>query len=96
MNILESFCACDMLHCKDFYRYVLNSMSCHSSCFADTCVCDCNTNEIPIPASKPDDAEIALAALEICCDSTRLTHYSSSQGTLLRSLSENSMTKLEL
>ena len=91
MNFIESCFACDIFQCREFYRYVLNSGSCHSKCFGETCSCDCNTNEIQIPPPPADDLEIALAALEICCDSTRLTHYSSSQD-----LSEKSATLLDL
>ena len=39
------------LACGDLWRYVFNSMECHSKCYSDDgygCQCDCLTNEVEV------------------------------------------------
>ena len=90
---LRSCLTCDIFRCSEFYKYVLNSMSCYYQC--GSCSCGCTTSEVEQPATD-DTAVIALKAFEIICDSTKLTHYSSSQGTINRADSDDSVTKLDL
>ena len=36
------------LACADLWKYVFNSMECHSHCCDDYCECDCTTSEVDI------------------------------------------------
>ena len=53
-NIISS------LSCSDLYKYVLNSMHCHSKC-SDCFECDCETNEIPVEEEHHDNIPL------LCC-----------------------------
>ena len=53
-NIISS------LSCSDLYKYVLNSMHCHSKC-SDCCSFDCDTDQIPIESDNEHDNPL------LCC-----------------------------
>ena len=49
------------LSCVDVWRYVFNSMECHSHCCnEDGCECDCMTNEIDIPEEDDDCGDTCI------------------------------------
>ena len=54
---------------SDLWKYVFNSMECHSNCCKDVIVCDCITNEVEVESND-----------EGCCggeyDSTEYTSES--------------------
>jgi len=43
---------CEALSLSDMWRYVCNSMECHSHCCNDFMMCDCETNEIEVDKEK--------------------------------------------
>ena len=45
------------LACADLWKYVFNSMECHSHCCDDDgCECDCNTSEIDIEEESNEES----------------------------------------
>ncbi len=52
------------LSLSDLWKYVFNSMECHSNCCHDVIQCDCATNEVEIP-SDDSDSKFNLCGL---CD----------------------------
>ncbi len=48
------------MSCSDLYKYVLNSMTCHSDCCHHDFLCDCETTKIDIPSDSDDDLGCCL------------------------------------
>ena len=44
------------LSLSDLWKYVFNSMECHSHCCKEFIVCDCITNEVEVESSDGDCA----------------------------------------
>ena len=59
------------LACADLWKYVFNSMECHSHCCDDDgCECDCNTSEVDIEEDSDEGISDACMHFISKLDST--------------------------
>ena len=63
------------LSLSDLWKYVFNSMECHSACCKEFIVCDCITNEVEVESSDGECAACLRCVKDI--DETSTSYESS-------------------